>query len=159
MENTIKVKQLTPIHSEKNNSISAEVKNITIDQETCFNLSYFKDTLKLLRKADDNIILRLNRITTSDKEGTCDTLFEQLSTAYKSREDTINYCYNLVNENLKAKKSAIEKDPQNTELKSHLYSEEAKLRWVRNERDIEEIIKDRSLKVFRERCYKINQKN
>jgi hypothetical protein len=42
MENTIKVKQLTPIHSEKNNSISAEVNNITIDQETCFNLSYFK---------------------------------------------------------------------------------------------------------------------
>jgi hypothetical protein len=28
---------------------------------------------------------------------------------------------------LKAKKSAIEKDPQNTELKSHLYSEEAKV--------------------------------
>lgn len=47
--------------------------------------------MKELRKVDDNIINRLNS-TSTQTEGACANFFKQMSEAYMTRDETINYC-------------------------------------------------------------------
>ncbi|KAJ9049920.1 hypothetical protein DSO57_1019539 [Entomophthora muscae] len=119
--------------------------------EICLNLSYFKDYLKVLRRVDDNIIPKLNDARTKSAES-CTTFLQSLSETYSKREQAINFCAKLVNERLESLRKETQSEPTNSSLRAHLYAEETKLRYIKNEYEVENIVRSRSFRVFCDRC-------
>ncbi|OZJ05264.1 hypothetical protein BZG36_01971 [Bifiguratus adelaidae] len=117
----------------------------------CYNLSYFKELMREYRKVDDNIMLRMNT-TDTHSEAACAAFFIQLAEAYHQREDVVNYCLKVMDEELDRKQKLIDQDPFNTQVKDKIYSEESKRRMVSNELTVEDIVRERSLQVFRTKC-------
>lgn len=58
------------------------------DNAICYDLSYFKNTMRELRKSDDNIIPLLNAITARDRDSdaSCTDLFKKLVLSNDKRE-------------------------------------------------------------------------
>ncbi|KAL1923060.1 uncharacterized protein VTP21DRAFT_9436 [Calcarisporiella thermophila] len=122
-----------------------------IEMSTCYNLSYFKEIMKELRKPDDNIMLRMNT-TDTHSEQACAEFFQQLMNAYRTREDAINKCLKIMDAELDRKNKILAEDPDDYDIKDAVYAEETKRRWVANEVEVESIIRGRSLKVFKDKC-------
>ncbi|KAH8551103.1 caffeine-induced death protein 2 [Umbelopsis sp. PMI_123] len=122
-----------------------------LNPSMCYNLSFFKEMMKEYRKVDDNIMLRMNTTDTHSEAG-CAEFFKQLADAYQKREDTVNYCLKVMDEELERKNKKLEEDPYDNNLKDALYTEESKRRMVSNELTVEDIVRQRSLQVFRSKC-------
>ncbi|KAI9296097.1 hypothetical protein K502DRAFT_364453 [Neoconidiobolus thromboides FSU 785] len=155
---TLEFKQLIESKGEMNcdtvfkiDSEMSHYKEYEFDTRVCYDLSHFRDLLKKLRKPDDNIILRLNTTDTKSEES-CLKTFRTLSKAYSERDTVIKTCVKLVDGKLTQLREDFDKNKEDSVLKSHLYAEEAKLRWIKNEASVEEIIQRRSSKVFNDRC-------
>ncbi|CAG8603060.1 20418_t:CDS:2 [Cetraspora pellucida] len=123
------------------------MKEVEVDNSTCYNLTYFKDIMKEYRKIDDNIILRMNT-TDTHSEQACAEFFKQLTKAYSKREQIINQCL----KELEKKQKALIDDPYDNDLKNQMFVEESKRRMIGNEITVEEIVRDRSLTVFKNKC-------
>ncbi|ORX89244.1 hypothetical protein K493DRAFT_410551 [Basidiobolus meristosporus CBS 931.73] len=123
----------------------------TLNPNLCYNLTYFKDLMKGLRKIDDNIMLQMNT-TNIHSEDSCATFFGQLSEAYKKREHTIQYCLKVMDEELAMKQKELHDDPDDYDVRDSIYTTESQRRMIHNELVVEDIVRDRSLKVFREKC-------
>ncbi|KAI9595304.1 caffeine-induced death protein 2 [Syncephalis fuscata] len=119
--------------------------------ENCYNLSYFKEYMKELRRIDDNIMLRMNT-TNTYSEASCADFFHQLATAYQRRERAVTYCQNILDEKLDKTRQELTDDPDDVRVKSRLFAEETQRRLVTNELIVEDIVRSRSMKVFRDRC-------
>ncbi|KAI7823952.1 hypothetical protein BX661DRAFT_185988, partial [Kickxella alabastrina] len=118
----------------------AKAEDVEMSVQTCLNMSHFKATMRELRKVDDNIILRMNNTNTAAAED-CLAFFNVLRTAYARREHDISYCLSVLEQRI----------AQQTPRKNTM-SLESQRDWVENERSVEDIVRSRSLQVFRSRC-------
>ncbi|KAI8098922.1 caffeine-induced death protein 2 [Halteromyces radiatus] len=118
---------------------------------TCSNFSFFKDMLKELRRVDDNIILRLNS-TDTHSEQACGDFFKQLASAYRKREDAVDYCLKVMDAEIDRKTNLLQQDPDDYDTQSSLFSDETKRRMIANELVVEGIVRDRTIQVFKSKC-------
>ncbi|KAJ1786633.1 hypothetical protein LPJ59_005892 [Coemansia sp. RSA 2399] len=119
--------------------------DVEMSARICLNLSHFKAVLKHLRQVDDNIILRMNNTNTA-AAGECLAVFQILQTAYQRRERDIGMCLSVLDQK-------IEETKKNDQQKrNRLFSLETQRDWIANERSVEDIVRKRSLDVFRSRC-------
>ncbi|KAH9408681.1 Coiled-coil domain-containing protein 58, partial [Tyrophagus putrescentiae] len=118
------------------------------------------ETLKSLRKVDDNIVHALNTtIPTSsfsekgiDPSAQCQELYKQLNAAHQSRENAIKKCIVSVSERVHNLRKQRDEDGDNLQVTKELKKEQNKLRMMQNELHVEEVVCDRSSKIFHERC-------
>ncbi|ORX63188.1 hypothetical protein DM01DRAFT_1315019 [Hesseltinella vesiculosa] len=122
-----------------------------LNASTCYNLSFFKEMMKELRRVDDNIILRLNG-TDTHSENACGDFFSQLSAAYKKRDDAIDYCLKVMDDELDRKNKLLQEDPDDYDTQSSIFSDETKRRMINNERMVEEAVRERTFQVFKNKC-------
>ncbi|CAG0904301.1 unnamed protein product [Darwinula stevensoni] len=126
---------------------------------SCHDFLEFQDVLKKMRVMDDKIVYALNTSIPTDSfkgqinpETTCKDLYEQLQKNYSAREAAIKRCLGVVLTDVSDIKRQREKDPDNINLLKELRKQQTKLRLMQSELNVEEVVKDRTLKVFYERC-------
>uniref|UniRef100_A0A2L2Y058 Protein MIX23 n=1 Tax=Parasteatoda tepidariorum TaxID=114398 RepID=A0A2L2Y058_PARTP len=125
----------------------------------CDDISAFQETLRIMRKIDDNIVHSLNTtiptasFAEKDKAtDQCKDLYSQLLQSYEKREKAIKNCVDLKSKHVQSLKDKRTQDNDNFELLKDLRKAQTQFRLMQNELNIEEVLKDRSLKVFYERC-------
>ncbi|KAI8323339.1 hypothetical protein GQ54DRAFT_112206 [Martensiomyces pterosporus] len=121
----------------------AKSSNVQMTEKTCLNMSHFKAVMKQLRRVDDNIMLRMNNTNTAS-DGECLAFFKVLQTAYMRREHDISKCIGVMDR-------AIE-ETERQGARATLFSQQTQRDWIANERSVEDIVRRRSLDVFRARC-------
>lgn len=72
-------------------------------------------------------------------------IYDKLTDAYKQREDVIKKCINEASGRIKSLK---QQQTENIDVIKSMRKEQKKLRLMQNELNVEEVVKDRSLKVF-----------
>ncbi|KAK9879315.1 hypothetical protein WA026_004168 [Henosepilachna vigintioctopunctata] len=125
----------------------------------CGDFSEFQDALKNMRKNDDIIVNTLNAVIPTDSfhpDGTkaCKELYEQLQVGNSKREETIKKCITTTAERIKKLKENREERTEDVKLSKVLRSEQTKLRMLQVELTVEDLIKQRTSKVFIEKCRK-----
>ncbi|XP_047001298.1 protein MIX23 isoform X2 [Schistocerca americana] len=117
------------------------------------------DALKKMRTVDDKIVYMLNTsIPTESFKGqvdptaTCKQLYEELKSSYDTREAAIKKCITLTAERVKELKVQRESRVDDISLLKNLRKEQTKLRLLQSELNVEEVVKERSTKVYYERC-------
>ncbi|KAJ2806657.1 hypothetical protein H4R20_001607 [Coemansia guatemalensis] len=119
----------------------ARASNVEISERVCLDMSRFKAVLHELRRVDDNIMLRMNTTNTADADD-CKALFAVLQTAYARREHDIRFCVDVLDRKIDERKK------QN----SPSFSLQTQRDWINNELSVENIVRRRSLDVFKSRC-------
>uniref|UniRef100_A0A3B4BL19 Protein MIX23 n=1 Tax=Periophthalmus magnuspinnatus TaxID=409849 RepID=A0A3B4BL19_9GOBI len=76
----------------------------------------------------------------------------QMMEAHLSRDQTIKTCIAQTSEVVGQLREARAKDGDNMALLKQLRKEQTKLKLMQSELNVEEVINDRSLKIFTERC-------
>ncbi|CDQ85440.1 unnamed protein product [Oncorhynchus mykiss] len=124
----------------------------------CEDFSMFQDVLKVMRNIDDRIVHSLNTTVPTvsfsgrvDASQTCRQLYESLMEAHLSRDRAIKTCIAQTSEVVGQLREQRAKDGDMTTVKL-LRKEQTKLKLMRSELNVEEVVNDRSLKVFSERC-------
>ncbi|XP_065577503.1 protein MIX23-like isoform X3 [Artemia franciscana] len=118
------------------------------------------DNIKKLRTVDDKIIYALNtKIPTEsfkaqvDATGSCKALYEELKASHKERLDSIKHCISVSAENVHRLRDKKSTDfPENTNAVKSLKKEQSKLRLLKTEANVEEILQEKTLKTYYERC-------
>ncbi|KAM9839554.1 protein MIX23 isoform 2-T2 [Aulostomus maculatus] len=112
-----------------------------------------------MRTIDDRIIHSLNTTVPTvsfsgkvDATQTCKQLYESLMEAHLSRDKAIKACIAQTSETVGNLREERGKDKDNLVLIKQLRKEQTKLKLMQSELNVEEVVNDRSLKVFRERC-------
>lgn len=112
-----------------------------------------------MRAIDDKIIYQLNLATPTqsfrgvvDPTDHCKSLYDQLNQTYEDRNSLIQRCLNESREAIRVARTEVEKNRDDNRLMRNLRTEQNRMRDLQNEVTIEEIIRERSLKVFEERC-------
>ncbi|XP_033635856.1 coiled-coil domain-containing protein 58-like isoform X2 [Asterias rubens] len=112
-----------------------------------------------MRTIDDKIIYALNTTVPTqsfkgqvDASATCQDLYSQLEKSYSQRDSAIKRCISQVSTTVTKLREARAQDPDNVTVNRNLKKERTKLQLMQSELNIEEIVKDRSYKVFHERC-------
>ncbi|KAH9413505.1 Coiled-coil domain-containing protein 58 [Dermatophagoides pteronyssinus] len=126
----------------------------------CDDFLAFEDALKNLRKFDDNIVHAINTTIPTqsfavkgiDPTKQCQELYKQLIESHKNREQAIKKCIIRVSESFHQLKQQNDENEANFPVQKQLRKEQNKLRLMQNELYVEEVVKDRSLKIFHERC-------
>jgi len=126
----------------------------------CDDFLAFEETLRGLRKLDDNIVHALNTTIPTNSQavkGTdptvqCKDLYQQLINAHKNREASIKKCIVKVSDSVHGLHQKRDQDQDNVQVIKDLRKEQNKLRMMQNELYVEEVVRDRSLKIFHERC-------
>ncbi|KAJ1965944.1 hypothetical protein GGI12_000422 [Dipsacomyces acuminosporus] len=127
----------------------AKSSEVQMTEKTCLNMSHFKGVMKQLRKVDDNIMLRMNNTNTaSDSE--CLAFFHALRTAYMRRDNDISMCVDVMDRTIAETEQRAASD--DTRAKRMLFTQRTQRDWIENERHVEDIVRQRSLDVFRSRC-------
>lgn len=119
----------------------------------------FQDVLKVMRNIDDRIVHSLNTTVPTvsfsgrvDASQTCRQLYESLMEAHLSRDRAIKTCIAQTSEVVGQLREQRAKDGDNMTTVKLLRKEQTKLKLMRSELNVEEVVNDRSLKVFSERC-------
>ncbi|KAJ2618316.1 hypothetical protein EV177_000035 [Coemansia sp. RSA 1804] len=115
----------------------------------CLDMSRFKAVVKQLRRVDDNIILRMNNTNTA-AAGECLALFQILQTAYRRREHDIGMCLGVLERRISDVEEASGSGGSGGRAK--IFSLKTQRDWVASERGVEDIVRRRSLDVFKSRC-------
>lgn len=125
----------------------------------CSDFLEFQDVLNKMRNVDDKIVYMLNTsIPTEsfkaqmDPSATCKQLYDQLKSNYEKRETAIKGCITLSADRVKELKQQRENKADDPKLMKDLRKEQTKLRLLQAELNVEEIVKERSTKVYYERC-------
>jgi len=113
-----------------------------------------------MRKIDDNIIHLLNTTIPTDSfthrsedaGHKCKHLYEELQSSYNQRESSIKDCISFVSTRVRTLKDQRQQNEDDFDVLKRLRKEQTKLRLMQNELNVEEVVRDRSLKVFYERC-------
>ena len=80
------------------------------------------------------------------------TLYFQLQGNYRDREKSINNCIDVLADDVRVLKREKASHADDIHLLKKLRAEQTSLRLLQTELGVEEIIKERTLKVFHERC-------
>ncbi|CAG5116103.1 unnamed protein product [Candidula unifasciata] len=125
----------------------------------CDDFMKFQDALKKMRLIDDRIVHALNsKIPTQsfrdkvDVSAECRRLYDEIQLSYDQREKSIRHCIEVVNDDVKNLRQKKMDAPDDIDILRSLRKEQTKLRLMQQEMSIEEVVKDRTLKVFYERC-------
>ncbi|KAG5851254.1 hypothetical protein ANANG_G00091120 [Anguilla anguilla] len=125
----------------------------------CEDFSMFQEVLKLMRTIDDRIVHALNTTvpTTSfkgkvDATQTCKELYKSLMKAHSDRDRAIKTCIAQTSSVVSQLCEERTRDSENMSLIKQLRKEQTKLKFMQSELNVEEVVNDRSLKVFNERC-------
>ncbi|KAH6927268.1 hypothetical protein HPB50_001229 [Hyalomma asiaticum] len=120
----------------------------------CDDFMAFQEVLRKFRRVDDNIISSLNTTLPTesfaaecDPSALCKKLYIELLDAYAQRDKAIKGCLQQSKDkldHLQQERAAKGDDPATLR---QLRKEQAKIRLLRNELNVEEVVKDRSLKV------------
>lgn len=76
----------------------------------------------------------------------------QLQTNYSSREKSINQCIDVLANEVKTLKKEKDARPNDIEALKNLRRQQTALRLLQTEIGVEEVVKERTMKVFHERC-------
>ncbi|KAI8928119.1 caffeine-induced death protein 2 [Entophlyctis helioformis] len=130
--------------------------------EVCGDLNYFKQLLRTARAIDDNVIPKLNALTTrADRAESCRTFFQTLEEAYTERSSMIRQCLALFDGRIaesKAQRAMLTQGPQTAAagtivaLDSQIRTDEMMKRQIQSEQTIEDIVRSRTHDVFASRC-------
>ncbi|KYN40484.1 Coiled-coil domain-containing protein 58, partial [Trachymyrmex septentrionalis] len=119
----------------------------------------FQDTLRKMRQIDDQIIYMLNTTIPTesfksqvDPTTQCKDLYQQIESEHKQRTQAITRCVNITKQRLVQLKDLRENGDENPTLIKNLRNEQTKLRLLRSELNIEEVVKKRTIQVYYERC-------
>ncbi|KAM4718535.1 protein MIX23 [Anableps anableps] len=125
----------------------------------CEDFSMFQEGLKVMRTIDDRIVHALNTTVPTvsfsgkvDATQTCKELYESLMKAHLSRDKAIKTCIAQKSEVVAQLREERERDSENLKLIKQLRKEQTNLKLMQSELNVEEVVNDRSLKVFVERC-------
>ncbi|CAH1799953.1 unnamed protein product [Owenia fusiformis] len=125
----------------------------------CEDFMGFQEGLKKMRLIDDRITNALNTsvptISFSNKvDGTkqCKHLYEQLNASYDDREQRIKHCLKVTSEKVEELRKQKQLHGDDLQVAKLLRKEQTKLRLMQGELGVEGIIRERSLKLFYERC-------
>ncbi|KAJ7404538.1 coiled-coil domain containing 58 [Willisornis vidua] len=117
------------------------------------------ELLRVMRTIDDRIVHELNTtIPTASFVGkvdpgqTCKELYESLMDAHTNRERIIKNCIAQTSSVVKSLREEREKAQDDVALLKQLRKEQTKLKLMQSELNVEEVVNDRSWKVFNERC-------
>lgn len=112
-----------------------------------------------MRTVDDRIVHTLNTtVPTASFKGkvdatqTCKELYESLVEAHGCREKAIKMCIAQASDVVNVLSQQRARDLDNLSLIKQLRKEQTKLKLMQSELNVEEVVNDRSLKVFNERC-------
>ncbi|XP_022600093.1 coiled-coil domain-containing protein 58 isoform X1 [Seriola dumerili] len=125
----------------------------------CEDFSMFQEVLKVMRTIDDRIVHALNTTVPTvsfsgkvDATQTCKQLYESMMEAHLSRDKAIKACIAQTSEVVGQLREERAKDGENLAVNKQLRKEQTKLKLMQSELNVEEVVNDRSLKVFSERC-------
>ncbi|KAM5280870.1 protein MIX23 isoform 1-T1 [Ctenodactylus gundi] len=125
----------------------------------CEEFAEFQELLKVMRTIDDRIVHELNTTVPTasfagkiDASQTCKQLYESLMAAHASRDRVIKNCIAQTSAVVKNLREEREKNLDDLTLLKQLRKEQTKLKWMQSELNVEEVVNDRSWKVFNERC-------
>ncbi|XP_026496768.1 protein MIX23 isoform X1 [Vanessa tameamea] len=125
----------------------------------CPDFLEFQDVLKKMRVVDDKIVYTLNTSiptesfkTKVDASSVCHNLFDQIQKSHSEREIVIKNCIVATAETVKKLKSAKESSPDDIDVIKNLKAEQRKLRLLQTELSVEEVIKEKTTKLFTEKC-------
>lgn len=125
----------------------------------CEEFAEFQELLKVMRTIDDRIVHELNTTVPTasfagkiDASQTCKQLYESLMAAHASRDRVIKNCIAQTSEVVRNLREEREKNLDDLTLLKQLRKEQTKLKWMQSELNVEEVVNDRSWKVFNERC-------
>ncbi|CAG04239.1 unnamed protein product, partial [Tetraodon nigroviridis] len=123
------------------------------------SLCVSQEMLKVMRTIDDRIVHALNTTVPTvsfsgkvDATKTCKQLYESLVEAHQSRDKAIKSCIAQTSEAVGLLRAERAKDSENLALIKQLRKEQTKLKLMQSELNVEEVVNDRSLKLFTERC-------
>ncbi|CAM4431771.1 protein MIX23 isoform X6 [Lepidochelys kempii] len=126
---------------------------------TCEDFAEFQDLLRVMRTIDDRIVHELNTTLPTasfagkvDANQTCKELYQSLMEAHASREKIIKSCIAQTSNVVKTLREKREKAQDDIALLKQLRQEQTKLKLMQSELNVEEVVNDRSWKVFNERC-------
>uniref|UniRef100_A0A8C3JJJ7 Protein MIX23 n=3 Tax=Charadriiformes TaxID=8906 RepID=A0A8C3JJJ7_9CHAR len=126
---------------------------------SCEDFAEFQELLRVMRTIDDRIVHELNTtIPTASFVGkidagqTCKELYQSLMDAHTSRERIIKNCIAQTSSVVKTLREEREKAQDDLALLKQLRKEQTKLKLMQSELNVEEVVNDRSWKVFNERC-------
>lgn len=123
----------------------------------CGDFSEFQETLKNMRKVDDIIVNTINTVIPTDsfhQDSThaCKDLHAQIADGNNKREKVIKSCITLTAERVRKLREKRESEANDVSLAKNLRDEQTKLRMLQVELSVEELVKQRTAKVFSERC-------
>ncbi|OWR41720.1 protein MIX23 isoform X1 [Danaus plexippus] len=125
----------------------------------CPDFLEFQDVLKKMRVLDDKIVYALNTsIPTEsfkskvDPAVACQDLFNQIQKGHSERENIIKNCIMSTAETVKKLKAVKESSPDDIDVVKNLKSEQRKLRLLQTELSVEEVINEKTSKIFNEQC-------
>ncbi|XP_036907391.1 protein MIX23 isoform X3 [Sturnira hondurensis] len=129
------------------------------DGVNCEEFAEFQELLKVMRTIDDRIVHELNTTVPTasfagkiDASQTCKQLYDSLMEAHASRDRFIKNCIAQTSSVVKHLREEREKNLDDLTLLKQLRKEQTKLKWMQSELNVEEVVNDRSWKVFNERC-------
>lgn len=138
-----------------------------LTRELCFSSKQLRSFLKRSRLfSDDHLVERLNSAKNS-----CDTVAKTiLLPAWNERETVLRFCWEEAEKSRKIIDRSLSEESTKPEfdLRTNPYAEQdfenlklekyqavtALENWVKNERGVEKIVRDRSMEIFSERCGK-----
>ncbi|XP_051969931.1 protein MIX23-like isoform X4 [Xyrauchen texanus] len=125
----------------------------------CEDFSMFQEVIKVMRTIDDRIVHALNTTVPTasfsgkvDATQTCKDLYKSLMEAHLSRDKAIKACITETSAIIGQLREERAKDNDNLSIIKQPRKEQTKLKFMQSELNVEEVVNDRSLKVFNERC-------
>uniref|UniRef100_UPI00358E2457 protein MIX23 isoform X1 n=1 Tax=Myxine glutinosa TaxID=7769 RepID=UPI00358E2457 len=127
--------------------------------EACGDWAAFMEMLNRLRTTDDRIVHELNvSVPTAsisalvDPTTTCKQLYMKLQEAHQTRAAAIRACVTLSSKHINELNDQRVGDYDDLTLRKELRNEQLKLKMFQSELNVEEVVNDRTWKVFNERC-------
>ncbi|GLV42171.1 Coiled-coil domain-containing 58 [Carabus blaptoides fortunei] len=125
----------------------------------CGDFLEFQDALKNMRTIDDKIIYALNTSIPTDSfrsqvdaTSTCKKLYENVKSGHEERANAIKKCITVSANKVQNFKHQRENNNDDFTLLKKLRAEQTKFRLLQVELSVEEVVKQRTTKVFNERC-------
>ncbi|XP_061494070.1 protein MIX23 isoform X1 [Rhineura floridana] len=127
--------------------------------QNCEDFAEFQELLRVMRTIDDRIVHELNTTLPTasfagkiDASQKCKELHQSLTEAHESRDRIIKSCIAQTSNVVKTLQEERKKSLEDIALLKRLRKEQTKLKLMQSELNVEEVVNDRSWKVFNERC-------
>jgi hypothetical protein len=122
----------------------------------CEDFNFFESRLTALRKADDSIAIELNKINVNSQDD-CGNIWRKLTAGYELRDRAIHRCLDAAAGSVAALRAEAKANPDDTDVELDLLREQDKLSNIKSELTVEQIVKNRSLMLFKNKCHSFKE--